>query len=144
MPPGPKAAPVEANEHIRELAQARVADQCSIWEFLCECGQPDCAERVRISIALYDQTRDEHGSVLARGHLRSRARATRDWSADVRDEAQAVRNQARQQIRRTERRRRIGPFPELVCDECGYSVCVPDPPDACPMCNSTAWHLRHR
>jgi rubrerythrin len=139
-------APVEANERIRDWARRAAPRDDSKWEFVCECGEPGCTDHVEMTLALFDQARRAHADVLARGHTRKRAEATRRQSAEVRQEAEAVRNQALHQIRRTENLRsaRFGPYPELICDECGYGVCVPEPPTTCPMCRSTAWHVRPR
>lgn len=140
------SAPVAANGRIRDWARVTAPRDRSEWDFLCECGDPECTARVALTLALYDRARRARESVLARGHVRMRARAARQVSAETRAEAHAVRNQAHQQIRRTEHllTRGAGPFIELICDECGYGVCVPNPPVACPMCRSTGWHTRKR
>ena len=96
-------APVEVNALIRDfLAQTVAPDDRSVWEFVCECGQPGCREHVTLTLARYDQAQDDREPLVARGHLRARARAARRWSAEVRAEAQALRAQARHRIRRTE------------------------------------------
>jgi rubrerythrin len=130
----------QVNETIRDWANTVAPDDMSRWEFVCECGDPDCGEHVRLTLDLYDSLRQSSEQVLATGHVFDRARAARARSAELRDEAQAVRNQAHQQTRRLER---LGPvrhgYTERVCGECGYAIAVPNPPDACPMCRSTAW-----
>jgi rubrerythrin len=138
------STPVEANDRIRDWARSAAPHDASKWEFVCECGEPGCTDHVEMTLALYDQARRAHAGVLARGHVRRRAQATRRQSSQLRKEAQAVRNQAEQQIRRSEHLRstRFGPFPELICDACGYGICVPEPPTACPICRSTVWHVR--
>jgi hypothetical protein len=95
----------QANERMRDLARRVAADERSVWEFVCECGQPFCGERINVTLALYDEARHVRASVLAHGHVRARARAARHWSSEVRDEASAVRSQAEHQIRRAERLR---------------------------------------
>jgi hypothetical protein len=96
-------APVEVNALIRDfLAQTVAPEDRSVWEFVCECGQPGCREHVTLTLALYDQAQHEREPLVARGHLRARARAARRWSAALRAEAQALRNQARHQIKRPE------------------------------------------
>jgi hypothetical protein len=114
-------APVEVNALIRDfLAQTVAPDDRSVWEFVCECGQPGCREHVTLTLAHYDQAQDEREPLVARGHLRARARAARRWSAEVRAEAQALRNQARHQIRRTEgldRSRRMRHYTLVVSGE---------------------------
>jgi len=98
-----RSAPVEENERIRDRARTAAQDDRSECDFLCECGQPGCVEHVTMPLALYDQALHERHPVVARGHLRARALAARLWSAEVRAEAQALRNQARHQVRRRSR-----------------------------------------
>jgi hypothetical protein len=95
----------QANKRIRDLARKVGAHEHSVWEFVCECGQPFCEERINVTLSLYDEARHVRASVLAHGHVRARARAARNWSSEVRAEASAVRSQAEQQIRRAERLR---------------------------------------
>jgi hypothetical protein len=99
----PILAPQEANDLIRGWAQIFAPDDRAPWEFVCECGREECAERVRITLATFDLLRREHEPVLAPSHLRERARAARSRSVEVQEEAQAVRNQARHQSRRADR-----------------------------------------
>jgi hypothetical protein len=39
------------------------------WDFLCECGDANCVEHVRVSLAEYQEVRSEHNHfVLLPGH----------------------------------------------------------------------------
>jgi hypothetical protein len=56
------------NERIRELADGHGADQHA-YEFLCECGDTACMERVTLTLAEYEAVRaDATRFVLADGH----------------------------------------------------------------------------
>jgi hypothetical protein len=56
------------NERIRDLAEEHGADQHR-YEFLCECGDTACVERVTLSLGEYEAVRaDGARFVLAEGH----------------------------------------------------------------------------
>jgi hypothetical protein len=83
------------NAEIRAVA-ARSAESTLQWEFLCECGRPDCSGRVLLTLAEYEAIRDGGAGVLAAGHRRSQtARAKR-----LRGEASALKAQAKHQLDR--------------------------------------------
>jgi hypothetical protein len=46
----------EVNERIEELAERGELDSLDI---LCECGNPDCKEPLRVSVAEYEHVRQE-------------------------------------------------------------------------------------
>jgi hypothetical protein len=60
----------EVNRRIRDLAAAVDPDDSSAWEFVCECGEDGCSERVGLPLALYDDLRDAEVALLAPGHPR--------------------------------------------------------------------------
>lgn len=100
-------APVEVNEIIRDfLAQTVEPADGSVWEFLCECGQPGCREHVGLTLELYDELRYTGEPVIARGHLRGRARAARRWSAEPPADSRTVRDQSLHQARHLDLRHR--------------------------------------
>lgn len=92
----------EVNRHIYELAtEADWGVGEPVWEFFCECGQKDCAEQVKLTLATYASFHDGGRAVLARGHELSEVeRATR-----VREDVQALLADAQQQVDRTRRNR---------------------------------------
>jgi hypothetical protein len=56
------------NERIRELAGGHGSDQHA-YEFLCECADPACVDRVTLSVDEYEAVRsDATRFVLAEGH----------------------------------------------------------------------------
>jgi hypothetical protein len=56
------------NERIRELAGGHGSDQHA-YEFLCECADPACVERVTLPLDEYEAVRaDAARFVLAEGH----------------------------------------------------------------------------
>jgi hypothetical protein len=56
------------NERIRDLADGHGADQHA-YEFLCECGNTACVERVKLTLEEYEAVRaDATRFVLAEGH----------------------------------------------------------------------------
>ena len=59
----------EVNRRIRDLA-ARVDPQdLSVdWEFVCECGDEACTERVGLPLARYDELKRTDDALLAPGH----------------------------------------------------------------------------
>jgi len=65
----------EVNARIREVAERSTAAAAE-WEFMCECGRPGCDERVKLSLAAYEQLLADRMPVLARGHAqREKSRA---------------------------------------------------------------------
>lgn len=84
-------AAVEANERIWHWARKVAADEHSVWEFACECGQPLCTQRVNMTLALYDTARHTNAVVLAHGHNRAREQAASNRPVELRAEAEAVR-----------------------------------------------------
>jgi hypothetical protein len=57
------------NENIEEVAASHGSDSHE-YEFLCECSDPSCSERVRVSLDDYRRVR-EHGArfIVAKGHV---------------------------------------------------------------------------
>lgn len=59
------------NERIRDAVDRFGIDE-HVYEFLCECADPECAERIALSISDYEAIRaDGRRFVLAPGHDRS-------------------------------------------------------------------------
>jgi hypothetical protein len=59
----------EVNRSIRDLAEkVDPEDDSTTWQFVCECGETDCTERVGLSLARYDSLKDDDVAVLAHGH----------------------------------------------------------------------------
>jgi hypothetical protein len=57
----------QVNERMREIAEGRDADS---FEFLCECSDAACTERIELTPAEYEHVRaDAARFVLARGHV---------------------------------------------------------------------------
>jgi len=57
----------EVNARIREIAE-RSAASTDDWDFICECGDPACQERVTLSVAEYVELQKRREPVLAPGH----------------------------------------------------------------------------
>lgn len=56
------------NERIRDLANGHGSDQHA-YEFLCECADPGCVDRVTLTLKDYEAVRaDGTRFVLAEGH----------------------------------------------------------------------------
>jgi hypothetical protein len=47
----------EVNERIKEVAEE--LDRGAAYEFLCECADPTCTQRVELSLSEYDRIRAE-------------------------------------------------------------------------------------
>jgi hypothetical protein len=131
---------VEVNSRIRAVAWRSGHGSAPVWGFVCECGDPGCSDRVHLPLDAFDRLRAASEAVLAAGHIRVRARAAQAEAAGLREESQALRNQARHQIRRASvlaasRSTSI----EAVCASCGYGICASELPTACPLCRSAGW-----
>ena len=58
----------EVNRSIRDLATKVDPHDSSSWEFVCECGEEGCSERVSLALSRYDELRDADVALLAPGH----------------------------------------------------------------------------
>ena len=58
----------EVNQKIRDLAADVDPHDVSRWEFVCECGEQGCTERVGLALARYDELKNANGALLAPGH----------------------------------------------------------------------------
>jgi hypothetical protein len=56
------------NRKIRDLAAEVDPQDVSSWEFMCECGEEGCTERVAIPLARYDELKNADGALFAPGH----------------------------------------------------------------------------
>jgi hypothetical protein len=56
------------NRSIRELAGKVDLRDSSSWEFVCECGEEGCTERVSLALARYDELRNGDVALVAPGH----------------------------------------------------------------------------
>jgi len=63
----------EVNRRIRDLAAEVDSHDSSTWEFVCECGEEGCSERVGLPLARYDELRHGDVALLAPGHPRKRS-----------------------------------------------------------------------
>jgi hypothetical protein len=90
---------VEVNARIREVA-GRAGPEAPEWEFFCECGDPECHERVTLALPEYERLRERREPILTPGHRidqRTRARA-------LVEDARALKEQAKHQLGRARRR----------------------------------------
>lgn len=58
----------QVNRKIRDLASDVDPQDDSSWEFVCECGEQDCTERVGLPLARYDELKKADAALLAPGH----------------------------------------------------------------------------
>jgi hypothetical protein len=58
----------EVNQKIRDLAANVDPKDDSSWEFVCECGEAECTERVGLPLARYDELKLADDALLAPGH----------------------------------------------------------------------------
>ena len=58
----------EVNRSIRDLAATVDPQDSSTWEFVCECGEQGCTERLGLALALYDDLKNADVALLAPGH----------------------------------------------------------------------------
>lgn len=58
----------EVNENIKQVAENLVAEE-EPYEFLCECGQRDCAERLMMTVGALEAVRQHPARfVIVAGH----------------------------------------------------------------------------
>lgn len=63
----------EVNRTIRGLAAEVDPDDAFDWQFVCECGDPGCNEKVGLPLARYDALKGGGVAVVAPGHWLKRA-----------------------------------------------------------------------
>ncbi|HEX6762373.1 MAG TPA: hypothetical protein VF094_06205 [Gaiellaceae bacterium] len=63
----------EVNRVIRDLAaKLDPEDALPMWQFVCECGEKSCTERVGLSAGRYDALKNADVALLAPGHRSGR------------------------------------------------------------------------
>jgi len=63
----------EVNQRIRDLAARVDPADASNWEFVCECGEQGCTERVGLPLSRYDELKSSDATLLAPGHALRRS-----------------------------------------------------------------------
>src|SRR3954454_21912327 len=72
----------EVNERIRDISDQYVSDG-HVYEFLCECADTSCTDRIRLTSAEYEGIRsDSKQFVLAPGHALSAIEAVVEVQAE--------------------------------------------------------------
>ena len=100
---------LEVNSHIRVEAEGHAEEpETRGWEFVCECGDGDCHEQVRLTLAAYERLRGADRFVLAETHTVQRAEIARVWARTLAKEAAALRAQASHQRQRA--RKNLGGY----------------------------------
>jgi hypothetical protein len=94
---------IEVNSNIASEGLSARGPGAGDWDFVCECGNRDCREQVRLTLEGYEELRAGEGFVLAETHALQRAEAARVWAHSLREEAAALRAQAAHQRRRARR-----------------------------------------
>ena len=74
-------------------------------EFVCECGEPDCAEHLLLPPVLYDSLKQNDVALFADGHPIALARQARNAARDLQASARALKAQSRVQLSRAHRLR---------------------------------------
>jgi hypothetical protein len=69
---------IAANEarfrDVNERIARKDAPHANELEIICECGDPDCLERITVALSEYEQARSDPSLFLAKpGHLRAEA-----------------------------------------------------------------------
>ena len=50
----------DVNERVKEIDQAHgIPSGDNAWDFLCECGNADCIERISLTLAEYEHVRSD-------------------------------------------------------------------------------------
>jgi hypothetical protein len=95
---GRELAAVELNAAIwRAAVRLDVPEEDSTWDFRCECGAADCTALVSITLTEFDHLHGAEQLILADGHTVTRAEKARRKAKQLRDEAAALREQAKHQ-----------------------------------------------
>jgi hypothetical protein len=94
---------LEVNAQIHDAALSSTAEATDTWEFICECGAPGCQAQAELTLAAYESLRADNEPVLAEGHSISRAARARRQAQELREDAEALRAQARHQHKRARR-----------------------------------------
>ena len=91
----------EVNRRILDTTTGSLGsrDQDEEWEFFCECGRPDCEERVKLTVAAHSALDDGQSAVLAPGHRLSQIERARR----LMEVSKALRAQAEQQVKRAKK-----------------------------------------
>ena len=79
------------------------------WDFLCECGTPDCKEWVTLPISQYELLRKGSWPILAPGHSPDDVQRSRHMARRLVEEARALRAQAEVQLKRAARNLKHAP-----------------------------------
>ena len=61
----------DVNAHVHHLAErfaATSGEDVQLGSYMCECGSPECRERVAVSAADYEARRRRDEPILAHGH----------------------------------------------------------------------------
>jgi hypothetical protein len=58
----------DVNRNIRDLAAKLDPHDAELWEFVCECGDAGCTERVGLPLGRFDELKESDGALLAPGH----------------------------------------------------------------------------
>jgi CheY-like chemotaxis protein len=96
----------DVNARIDELAHDMAGGwSTDLWGLGCECGEADGQTAASLDLAAYTAFRERGEPMLARGHSISRAEQGRRRARETRDEAEALKAQARVQQRRAARAR---------------------------------------
>lgn len=100
----------EVNQRIRELAaqfDSAVTDD-ALQEYLCECG---CGTWVALTGSEFDARIEGQEPLTAQGHVLGRAQAARKLSRGLRNDAAALRSEARQKHRKSDELAKRKPKP---------------------------------
>jgi hypothetical protein len=85
----------EVNAHISAYAaEANLSDQ--VWEFICECGNRGCQERVSLPLSDYKALKQSGDPVLAKGHTLDRSVDARARARRLLEDCQAIIRAARE------------------------------------------------
>ena len=74
-------------------------------EFVCECGEPECAEHLLLPPVLYDSLKADDVALYANGHPVTLARQARIAARDLQASSRALMAQSRVQLYRARRLR---------------------------------------
>src|SRR3954452_15883889 len=96
----------DMNDGVALFAAYATAEDEETWNFICECGEDGCEEWLELTLDAFRHRRIESAPVVADGHSESsRGNLARRMAAGLREQARALRAEARHQVRRARRAR---------------------------------------
>jgi hypothetical protein len=99
---------LELNARVHDAARRfeETDSEQNLWDFTCECGEPDCRVPVSLTLVQYEALRAAERPILSDGHETQRPAKAREHAEELLADAAALKAQAELQQKRAERNTR--------------------------------------